>query len=287
MTKVRRILTELILIRRIGGWSCLTRYSAAVALTLPEILRTGNLSSADNNMAGKRREFRVCDRKVSLDGALFSAAREIYGRQVYFALPEFSINATDTVVDLGANAGVFTVLAALLGKRVISVEAQSRFLDDLAVNARANNCAHKIVPELALVGSRSGIFSDPRRLTTASHFAQQPPTYSMTDIIGRHRLDAISFLKIDIEGSEFDLLTHDNDWLAIVDKIAMEVHADYGDIGSLVSLLENKGFKVWLIDNEQRPAPNKKNANGYLFALRHQARRHVKESQLDNLVAAR
>jgi FkbM family methyltransferase len=264
----RRVAKELLFVQRIGGWRCLAEYCGRILLTLPEIVRLGNLSPADRGMAGRKRRFKVFGRTLILDGTLFSGAREIYGRKVYFAIPEFSIKPTDTVVDLGASCGVFTVLAAVLASRVVAVEAQSSFLDEIDSNAKANHCSHKISAELALVGSATGIFSDPKQLIGASHFVKPPMSHSMREIIERHRLDTINFLKIDIEGSEFDLLSNDNEWLECVEKIAMEVHADYGDVNGLSALLANKGFRVWLVDNDQHVVRKSKNINGYLFAAR-------------------
>jgi FkbM family methyltransferase len=269
MKLVRRTAKELLLVQQMGGWSCLAEYCGGILMTLPEIVRLGNFSPADRRMTGKKRTFKVFGQTLTLDGCHFSAAREIYGRKVYFAIPEFAINPTDTVVDLGANNGLFTVLAAKLAAKVIAVEAQSRYLSEMHSNARANNCDHKISAAIALVGGGTGIFSDPTQLLNASHFAQQPPVCSMKQIIEQHGLATIDFLKIDIEGSEFDLFSRETAWLACVNKIAMEVHADYGRVDNLVGILKTNGFRVWLIDNERRVVKPERNSNGYLFARKH------------------
>jgi hypothetical protein len=61
---------------------------------------------------------------IDLDGWLFSGAREMYCRQVYFPSAEFELQAGALVMDLGANAGLFSVPAGRIGWRVIAVEAQ-------------------------------------------------------------------------------------------------------------------------------------------------------------------
>src|SRR5262249_1553319 len=79
---------------------------------------------------------------------------------------------------------------------------------------------------LEIIGSSSGLFRDIRHLVSASHYKETPSPLSMEEIIARHDLGVINFLKVDIEGSEFDLLSSDIEWLSCVENIVMEVHTD-------------------------------------------------------------
>jgi len=244
-------------------------YASRAMRSLPEVLRTRSLACVDEAMSGRRCRFRPFDRTmVELDGSYFSGAREIYCRGVYFALPGFDIRREDVCVDLGANAGVFTTLAARCGKKVIAVEAQSEFLPLIRQNLLRNHCLDKASVELGLIGSTTGILSDPGERKNCSHWGREAPVRSLPEVLGRHNVRRVDFLKIDIEGSEFGLFEGDCGWLKMVRRVAMEVHCRFGDANHLCARLENHGFRVWLVDNRQAVINRLNESSGYLFARR-------------------
>jgi FkbM family methyltransferase len=99
------------------------------------------------------------------------------------------------VVDLGANVGVFTALASVVAGRVISVEAQSGFVDQIYENAARNGARDRVEVEFGLIGAGAGAFSDASVLHSASHFGAEPPTLTMPDLMRRHALDHIDFFE--------------------------------------------------------------------------------------------
>lgn len=268
MVLVRKFGRELSSVIRISGVTCFIEYLIQILLNFPRVVRTKSLAPADTGMVNRNCTFKVFGRSISLDGALFGGAREIYGRKVYFVLSGFSLKPTDIVIDLGANAGVFTTLAALLAKQVIAVEAQSKFIHELYYNAVNNNCSNRVFIEFGIVGPCTGLFSNGSNLEGALHFGEKPPVISMSDLIARYSLETVNFLKIDIEGSEFDLFNGEIDWLSHIEKIAMEVHLEFGDVRTLVEILEASGFSIWLVDNDQNIVDSIQGKCGYLFAKR-------------------
>jgi FkbM family methyltransferase len=233
----------------------------------PEILRTKSLACVDAAMNGRMCRFTALrGTRVELDGSYFSGAREIYCRGVYFTLPGFGIGRDDISVDLGANAGVFTTLAALRGKKVIAVEAQSEFIPLIRQNLLRNKCLGKASVEFGLIGSTTGTLSDPAERKNCSHWGEEAPALSLPEVLRRHNVTRVDFLKIDIEGSEFGLFDGDCDWLRIVRKIVMEAHCRFGDVNNLRTRLENNGFQVWLVDNHQAVVDKLTESSGYLFA---------------------
>lgn len=269
MRSLRKFIKELRKIREHTDGRTFLLYTACILASVPELFRTKNLKAADSKMRGKMCVFKIDgEKRLGLDGEYFSGAREIYCRRVYFAASGFDINENDVIIDLGANAGLFTMVAALRGRKVIAVEAQSGFAPIIELNLARSNVLHKATIELGLVGSNSGILSVPSDRQTASHWGVEPPVLSLPDIIGRYNLEHVDFLKVDIEGSEFDLFAHDVDWLSRVEKIAMEVHLDFGDVDDLVKVLKEHGFDVWLVDNEQNLVDHLIGPGGYLFARR-------------------
>jgi FkbM family methyltransferase len=263
-----KLAAELGRLREVAGVYCTVRYALNIIRYSLEIAQTGSLLPADKAMVGKTYTFQVFGTKVVIDGAMFGAARETYGQRAYFAVPGFSLHPTDTVVDLGANAGVFTILAALLKASVIAVEAQAGFVDCLRNNVRRNRCEDQVIVVLGVVGPRSGLFSDPIEFRAASHSrGQMPPQIRMCELLADHHVQRVNFMKVDIEGSEFDLFTSDNAWLSTVDRIAMEVHTAFGDVGGLQATLREFGFHVSLQDKDHNCVDMLTSETGYLYAF--------------------
>lgn len=141
----------------------------------------------------------------------------------------------DIVVDCGASIGIFTQYAFSRGaKKVISIEADSDVYEYLCKNTKDTNT-------LALNGTVGG-------------------DYTIDSIMSAGGIEKINFLKIDIEGWEFDLINNTTEeTLKKVEKISMEVHLwgmfDYisdhvtaSDSGVRLTILLEKltksGFKI-------------------------------------------
>lgn len=266
---VDQIFRQLLGVYQIGGKRIFLIYLFAICRCIHRVVGEKSLKPADNLMAGKKICFEPFGKQMTVDGKHFGLVREIYCSRNYFPpLTGFEIKDTDTVVDLGCNVGIFTILSAKIAKRVVAVDAQSKFLDELKENLSHNNCLDKVTIQLALVGSKSGIFAEERLLKTTSHYGVLPPKLSMNDICQIQELNRIDFLKIDIEGSEFDLFLDNNAWLEFVRKIAMEVHQKFGELDSIIRTMRDWGFKVWLRDKNGIFVDELKDKLGYIYASR-------------------
>jgi FkbM family methyltransferase len=193
----------------------------------------------------------------------------MYCRQVYFPSAAFGLRPGDCVVDVGANAGLFSLLAALAGCRVLAIEAQAGFVSEIEALLRAHGVRERVTLAHALVGGATGVLSDERNLQVASHFGGvQPPSVPMADLLAKHGVEDVDFMKVDIEGSEFDLVRPPSDWLCKVTRLAMEVHPDYGDPKELMQAVSSQGLRVEFRDNDLVPVAELPAAGGYLFAVR-------------------
>jgi FkbM family methyltransferase len=266
LSRLTSLTKEVFAVRRIGGGLCCARFILSILFNARKILQRRSLGPADEGMKGRNYALQAFGHPIKVDGASFGGAREVYGRNVYFPLSGFSLRPDDVVIDLGANAGLFTTLAALMAKKVVAVEAQYGFIDRIHSTLLLNNCADKVSVEFGLVGPGSGLLD--QQGFASPEFTRTPPVVRMSELIARHELDTVNFLKIDIEGSEFDLFSNDNDWLRQVDRLAMEVHCDFGEVHDLVETLEGKGFEVWLMDNQQHVVDAIDDESGYILAKR-------------------
>lgn len=245
------------------GPASAAEYGAQVLLQFSQILRSGNLQPVDRCMDYGTRSFRVGKHHILLDGAMFSGAREMYARQVYFAIDGFALSPGNVVVDLGSNWGLFTTLAAKNRCRTIAVDVQQALLDHIPGLLRLNNCDPALVSIVwGVIGPDAGVVS-----TKPELLASAPPIISMDSLLAQFALDYVDFLKIDIEGSEFALFSGNVEWLDKVNRIAMEVHTRFGDPNHLADIFRQRGFRVRFLENG-RTASQVRAESGYLFADR-------------------
>ena len=193
---------------------------------------------------------------------------EIWKAQVYDDA-RIPICAGDVVVDMGAHIGAFAVRAARLaqGGKVYAYEASSKNFALLTENRKLNNLGNLYI-ENSAVSNRCGMMpfytpSDNRilgsLLQTTSGYVEMVPTTTFSDIITKHAIKQIDFLKIDVEGAEFDILfTNPNETLSKTRQIVMEFHEFKDDKRShyeLVNLLSSQGFEV-AVEKAKFPQPN-------------------------------
>jgi FkbM family methyltransferase len=231
-------------------------------------VRAGNTEPLAATLAGTACRLNVDGRRVCLDGSQLAGAREIYGRRVYEALPGFAVTSGDVVVDLGANVGVFTTLAATRAARVIAVDAQMGLLRTLERNVAATGVRDRVTVIHGLVGATTGVLSDPEARHRSPDFGGvEPPIYTLRDLFAAQGVDRVDLLKMDIEGAEFALFA-ETSWLPTVQRIVMEVHAAFGDPDALAEGLRAAGFDVTLLDDDLRRLDALAGRNGYLYARR-------------------
>lgn len=119
------------------------------------------------------------------------------------------------VVDVGANIGYYSVLAARSGKEVIAIEPLRENTDFLNVNLLHNGLRDVEVFPLAL-SDRSGVAELYGAATTASmvrgwgkavEYQREFISTTTFDRLLSHRLNAVpTFIKIDVEGFEYEVL---------------------------------------------------------------------------------
>ncbi|MFQ5730964.1 MAG: FkbM family methyltransferase [Planctomycetaceae bacterium] len=180
-----------------------------------------------------------------------------------------STRTFETVIDLGANVGMFTCAMLPRARRVISVEAVAENHRQAVRNVTANRGREDDVLHCA-VAARSGesirIYRNPRNTgghstapewirrsaaETAEPDFESVETISLADLFEARRLAFVDFLKCDIEGAEYGLfLNTPADVLARIGEIAMEVHVSPAHpphlLYDLVARLRAAGFDLQL-----------------------------------------
>lgn len=244
---------ELGLIRSIGRMFG-RRRAFKFALYLPSVFISGQNRTAYERIAPC--ETKIEDRKIIF---LHPDARfidEIVVKGCYTRSAGLEIKENDTVIDLGANIGIFTILAGIKARqgRVIALEPENQNYQFLCDNILSNSFSN-IEPHQLAISRINGLVDlyvgNPGNNTIlikhqgklARNETLKVEGVSMNGLIAKFHLDEINFLKIDVEGAEFQIF-EDDSWLAKVQKIAMEVHPDAGDPSMIRRKLEEQNFVV-------------------------------------------
>lgn len=124
------------------------------------------------------------------------------------------------VVDVGAHVGTFGLLAACNGSQfVYCIEAHTGNYNNLRRNIKTNKVEHKVFPVNFAVDSESfttrklfvGLTNTGQRSTRYSYGEDAPYervwTLSLEDLLSPvvDRFEVIDFLKVDVEGGEFEI----------------------------------------------------------------------------------
>ena len=273
----RRVVADILSVCRYAGSASAARWLTTLAAHVPEVVSTRSLIPADRIWARTGARFRPPGGPVvSLPAAYTAGAREMYCRNVYMRTG-FTMPRAGWVLDLGANCGLFSVWAALVGAEVIAVEAQQGFGPEIRRLAAHNCVSDRVHVEIAVIGgtiragATAGVVADDQRWATTSHGTPvRPAGISVPQLMSAYRTDRIRLLKVDVEGGEFAVFDTGEDvrWLAQVDQIVMELHPEFGDVGALVDRFRRHGFATDLRDDAGTPVRATCDRLSYMYGWR-------------------
>ena len=171
----------------------------------------------------------------------------------YLGHGHVELREDSVVMDVGANMGDFAIQAAArcpLG-RVYAVEPMSEYSSLLETNKRLNRLSNIEIIQVALgdhegeislsvAGAESGAYFNGTTRTETARLTTLPQL--MRDC----GLERIDLLKIDCEGSEWDILPAAHAVLPRIRQICMEIHPCRGwTAEKLAEWLRASGYEVW------------------------------------------
>ena len=145
------------------------------------------------------------------------------------------IQKSDIVIDIGANIGLFTVLAAQKAKIVFSFEPMKNNVEFLKKNVEMNDLKNVNIYNIAIAGENERRHIHTTGSTTAYNLFTKSNEEVQNEILIeckklRNFMDEIEiiqcdFLKMDCEGCEFEiLLKMPENYLKRIKTICMEFH---------------------------------------------------------------
>lgn len=138
----------------------------------------------------------------------------------------YTVQPGDVVVDLGACIGMMSADSLDKGaSKVYMVEGNRHLLKTSIKNVSEymmNEPIPKVYPINAIIGSSEGVYITVEDETTENDVDKM----SFKELINTYDIDKIDFLKVDIEGAEYDVFTEENleYMMNNVKHIAIEIH---------------------------------------------------------------
>lgn len=171
-------------------------------------------------------------RKHSTDFKVFRAVA-VFGQ---YNIARITDSNVKTIVDLGANIG-FSVLhfkAKFPDAQIIALEPEKHNYDQLVKNVKEFSNVECLQNAIWYTKKNLGIFDSGlgeygyQVVESNQKLVGSVDAITMNDIITRYNLKTIDILKIDIEGAEKELFTHNYEsWLPKVRCIVIELHDSY------------------------------------------------------------
>ena len=199
---------------------------------------------------------------VEVPRRLLHEFKEIFMEECYTSGLGLSIPDRPTIIDIGANAGFFSVFAAsrFPNAKVFSYEPIPNNFRQLQRNKILNKdaqifCFPKAVyrnsGEISLRFDSSDIFTTSASIFESSGLQYdtiQVPCVTLSEIFDEHHIERCDLLKMDCEGAEYDILYNcpKNDLLR-VSQMTIEVHKGAEpnqNMGSLIDYLKSNDFKT-------------------------------------------
>ncbi len=166
-------------------------------------------------LLGRRERAAVGNRSViEADARVYHSARALYANPVDWNEMHAwrdALGPGSLFVDVGANVGLYTILAIEAGAEVISVEPSRIARDRLGSNLRLNGYTAEVVP--AALGETEGTLRLTTELDNQNHLvldgdsegveSEEVPVLTLDGLVGDRTIDG---LKVDVEGAELLVL---------------------------------------------------------------------------------
>jgi len=181
---------------------------------------------------------------------------EIYKEKIYE--PYLKGRKNLVIMDIGANQGLTTNYFSSFAKKVYSIEPSTQHVEVLKEMVRYNDLEKKVVIIQKAVSNENGTakfyfndnitsFSLKKEVDTAGKEPEIVETIRLDTLFKKYNIDYVDFLKLDIEGSEVDVIGGSG-FENVADKIGslvVEYHKWSGrNPSQLVTTLTDYGFDM-------------------------------------------
>ncbi len=189
------------------------------------------------------------------DDQIWGAIKDVLLLDAYRLSYSFVPGKLGCVVDAGAHVGLFSLSVAENAEYVVAIEPSLANFALLTENVRKSGQEGRILPVCAALWKSGGSVEMSEEWHSGAYGMGRPSTVSrrstsitLHDIIKEHGY--VDFMKIDIEGAEYDIIADSAESdLSDIKMIVLELHPEvYGMVGvsGIVSKLSRVGFHLKL-----------------------------------------
>lgn len=196
---------------------------------------------------------------------LVKTYKEIFVEEIY----QFETTKTHPVIlDCGANIGLSTIYFKTIYPNAIvhAFEPDASLFEILSKNIHSNQFKEVELHQAAIWTENTTLSFDNKgsegsHIDTSGQSANKVKAIKLSSILAN--LDAVDFLKMDIEGAEYEVVKDCAEHLHKIENFFLEYHgkaSDTNKLNELLNIVEKAGFKVYIkmaADNLTRPFAQK------------------------------
>jgi len=192
---------------------------------------------------------------------------QLFKEKDHNMIPNFLSKSDLTIIDLGANEGFYTLKAKELSpkSKIISVEPNPYAFRTLKSNVKYNRLKNVITVNKA-VTSKNGkitfeIVKGKSTVGSTKVYEKYRIAYEIEKIrinsitleclCKKFKIDKIDLLKMDVEGSELDILKSSEKILSKVKKAIIEYHRAQRTRRGVTNLMIKNNFKLLKVDDQK------------------------------------
>ena len=173
-----------------------------------------------------------------------------------YDIEDFEINVNDTVIDIGAHIGLFSLLVSQLCKtgKILSFEPVRENFDLLVSNLKLNHIENVLPFNMAVSKNldKLNLFlnddQSAHSIFPKSSKSISVESTSLQKIFEENKIHSCKLLKLDCEGAEYEIIDSlPSEYLNKIQNIVMEYHsADTKPelVKNLILKIKNAGFKI-------------------------------------------
>ncbi len=192
-----------------------------------------------------------------------------------FVDQNYKFNSTSDspiIIDCGANIGLSVIYFNSLfpNAKILAFEPENKIFSYLEKNIKINNLKNIELNKKAVWTNNNGVNflsegADGSSIaTTKSHNTNLVESIRLKELLENTK--HIDFLKMDIEGAEYEVLCDCKNSLQNVDNIFIEYHSyknNQQKLNEILTILTDNGFRYFIKPEADRPQPfiNKTNKN--------------------------
>jgi len=173
----------------------------------------------------------------------FGLIREIFVRNIHLKFFEIDSLINKNCIDLGANAGIFSLLAGKIFKKVVSIELQKKYKPVFENLMKENN-----LNNIHLLFGYVGDVADTQYLKVdeINKMKEENQRIDINLLVEKYFGNRLDLLKMNIEGGEFKLFEELD--FSKIESISMEVHHHAGDVSIIKERLIKHNYEIITCD---------------------------------------